>query len=78
MRQILYGIVEERYPLGSRERRSYGIVAYANAEQEESACVVASVRDLSHDRSRVEQAVTLCNQLGLDPIHLQDIAEDLL
>ena len=78
MNRVLYGIVEERYVFGNEERLSYGVVAYANGDQDGRLCVVDSVRDLSGDKHRVEQAVELCNRLRLDPIHLHDIAEDLL
>ena len=78
MSKITYGTVEECYRIGNEERVSYGIVACADAEELGSACVVAAVRDLSSDRDLVERTAKQCNQLGLDPIHLPDLAEDLL
>ena len=78
MSKITYGTVEEHYRVGNGERISYGLVACADAEQVGSACVVAAVRDLTPSRERVERTAELCNEQKLDPIHLSEIAEDLL
>lgn len=78
MNGIVYGIVEERYKHENQERKAYGIVAYANADREGSATVVASARDICVERERVEQLSALCNRLALDPAQLSDVVEDFL
>ena len=70
--------MEERYCVGNAVRVSFGLVACADAEAVGSACVVAAVRDLSPSRELIERVAERCNQLELDPIHLSELAEDLL
>lgn len=36
------------------------------------------IPDISANKSEVEKLVSLCNELQLDPIHLEDIVEDFL
>ncbi len=76
MNRITYGICREEYSCNGHRRIAYGIVAYADAQKEGSACIVASVRDLSCDPESVEKLVDRCNRGGLCVGHLQDIAED--
>ena len=40
--------------------------------------LIKAVPDLSTDRMAVEKLVGLCNDLRLDPIHLDDVVEDFL
>ncbi len=78
MTTITYGVCEEKYSFGNTFRISYGIVAYAGAETEGIAAIVASVRDISNDKSRIEQLVDLFNRTELSPIHLNDVITDFL
>ncbi len=77
-RHIQYGLIEETYVFRDRSRVSYGIAAYADAETDGSASVVASVRDVSPDKDRVLDLIKLCNQVELSPVHLFDVIEDFL
>lgn len=78
MSRITYGLVEERYLLDGRGRTSYGIVAYADAESDGTATVIASVHDVTSDKTRLAELVQRCNRLKLSPIHLEDVIEDFL
>ena len=40
--------------------------------------LIKAIPDLSTDRMAVEKLVGLCNDLQLDPIHLDDVVEDFL
>ena len=75
---ITYGITEEIYSLGSDRRVSYGIAAYANAEEDGTATVVASVHDITTDKQSLSELVLSCNRLGLSTIHLEDAVENFL
>ena len=75
---IAYGIVEEKYVLGESQRIAYGIAAYADAETDGTATIVASVNDISSDKDRVEAFVKSCNSAKLSPRFLKDAAEDFL
>lgn len=78
MTDITYGVTEEKYSLGDSSRISYGIAAYADADIDGTATVVASVNDITDDRERLSQFVELCNQLQLSLCHLLDAVEDFL
>jgi hypothetical protein len=71
-------MVSETYIVGDHTRTSYGIVAYADADEEGSATIIASARDLCVDKIAVEALVQRCNQLGLSLIHFDDIIQDFL
>ena len=73
---ITYAVVEEHYALGEIERISYGIVVYSTSALEQTACVVASVCDITSDSKRLLALVQRCNDLQLSVIHLHDIIED--
>ncbi len=76
--KITYGISEEIYELGGELRRSYGIVGYADADEENSRAVIVSARDISCEREAVEMLAALCNRLGVSPLHLADVVDDFL
>lgn len=78
MRNITYAITEEKYTLGTETRCSYGIVAYSDAEQDGSKTIVASARDVTSDKERLDELVERCNRLGLSTLHLNDVIEDFL
>ena len=78
MKNITYAVAEERYTFGDETRTSYGIVAYSNADQDGSKTIVASVRDVTSDRTGITKLVNDCNRLKLSTIHLNDVVEDFL
>ena len=78
MMNVTYAVAEEKYALGEEKRISYGIVAYANAEQDGTATIVASVRDITSDKKRLKKLVDDCNRLELSTVHLHDVVEDFL
>ena len=55
-----------------REYNGYGIKAEVGENQ--SLCV----SDVTDDREALEALVRLCNDEGLDPIHIYDVIEDFL
>ena len=75
---ITYGITEEIYSLGTESRRAYGIAAYADSEEDGTATIVSSVRDITDDKQALMNLVSLCNRLELSIIHLNDVVEDFL
>ncbi|MBR2908223.1 MAG: hypothetical protein IKJ04_08180 [Clostridia bacterium] len=78
MSSITYGITEEIYSLNGKSRRAYGIAAYADAEQDGTATIIAAVRDVTADKQRLAALVQKCNLLEVSPIHLDDVIEDFL
>ena len=78
MMNVTYAVAEEKYAVGNESRTSYGIVAYANAEQDGTATIVASVRDITYDKNRLRKLVDDCNRFELSTVHLHDVVEDFL
>ena len=76
--KLTYAVTEERYALGNESRTSYGIVAYANAEQNGTTTIVTSIRDITSDKNRLKKLVDDCNRLELSTVHLPDVVEDFL
>lgn len=75
---IRYGITEEVYTLQEEQRISYGIAAYADAEEDGTAIIVASVHDITTDKVRLSEFILKCNRCGLSPLHLTDAVDDFL
>lgn len=78
MTTIVYGVSEEKYSQGGTTRISYGIVAYADSTTGGFATIVASIRDISNNKTRIEQLADLFNRMELSPIHLNDVIADFL
>ena len=78
MTTITYGVSEEKYSLDDTTRISYGIVAYACSKKDRIPSIVASVRDISNNKTRIEQLADLFNRIELSPIHLNDVIADFL
>ena len=78
MNTVTYGVSEEHYSLDNKIRISYGIVAYADTGASGIAAIVASVRDISPDKQKIELLAEQCNRLELSPIHLPDVIADFL
>jgi len=75
---IRYGMIEEVYEVGNCKRVAYGIAAYADAEEEGSACILHAVRDLSSSRASVEALSERLNREEASIHHLDDIVADFL
>lgn len=75
---ITYGITEEIYSIGTASRTSYGIAAYADADEDSLATIVAFIPDIISDKQSLSELVLLCNRLKLSLIHLNDVVEDFL
>ena len=78
MKNITYSVSEERYTFGNETRISFGIVAYSNANQDGSKTIVASIRDITFDKTSLIKLVNDCNRLELSTVHLNDVVEDFL
>ena len=78
MSTVTYGVVAETYLLGKDSRNAYGIVAYADADEDGTATIVASAHDITHDRYRAEQLADKCNRGNLALCHFDDVIEDFL
>lgn len=78
MNTITYGVVQELYSLNGNERISYGIVAYSDVENNGTATIVASVNDITDERTKLESLVYNCNHLSLPLENLYDVVEDFL
>lgn len=78
MNDITYEMIEETYSFEGNVRCSYGIAAYANADTDGTATIVASVHDITADRQALAELVSLCNRLEISLLHLDNIIEDFL
>ena len=79
MMNVTYGIISrEILTLDSNVQMTYGIVAYAIADESNTAVVVASVYDITTDKQALANLVFIWNQLKLSTIHLHDVIEDFL
>lgn len=55
---------------------SYGIALTEKVD--DRTIILRTISDISLLKNAVEQLVKLCNELYLDPIHLDDVIEDFL
>ena len=78
MSSITYGICEELYEIDGKSRISYGIIAYSDAMADDTKTILASVRDVSVDRTKISELIQTCNDLELSPLHLEDVVADFL
>ena len=74
--ECTYILVRNTYEMGENTRFGFGIAAVE--KDTEASIVLDFFSDLSSDVTKVEQLVRLSNELGLDPIHLDDIVQDFL
>ena len=63
----MYRVIARKYALEGMCYLGYGI-----------SCPYREIADITTDYHRLSHLVTLCNELELDPIHLDDIVEDFL
>ena len=76
--KVAYEVVGEPQPLGDSNCISYGIAAYIDAATSNTKNVIAYVRDVTPNKTEIENLVQKCNAFGLSPIHLVDVIEDFL
>ncbi len=73
-----YGIIKEEYFLSETSRISYGIAAYADAENLGTSTVIASVHDITSEHKKITELAKLCTALKLDADHLSEVVGDYL
>ena len=78
MSNITYGVSKEIYSYNGITREAYGLVAYADAELDGTATIVASANDLSCDEIKLQELANKCNEIKLELVHFNDIVEDFL
>ena len=66
-----YIVVQSTYKNGDITRIGFGIAAVE--EYDGVTTVLESISDISTDIEPIERLVEICNNLQLDPIHLQDV-----
>lgn len=71
-----YILMENTLLCGDWTRTCYGIAAVQVYDG--IVTVLDSVTDITVNRQPLEELVKLCNELSLEPIHLNDIVEDFL
>ena len=71
-----YIVVQSMYKNGDSTRIGFGIAAVE--EYDGVTTVLESISDISSDIEPIERLVKVCNNLQLEPIHLQDVATDFL
>ena len=76
--KVVYEVVGEPQPSGDSNCISYGIAAYIDAATSNTKNVIAYVRDVTPNKTEIENLVQKCNAFGLSPIHLVDVIEDFL
>ena len=72
MKTITYIINETAMTVNEKTEISYGISCLEDGHE------IESINDLSPDHNKVKQLVDTCNKLKLDPVHLNDVAEDCI
>ena len=71
--QYVYTLVESVCDTEGHTYKSYGICVI-NKETNEAL----TYYDVSLDKGEIERLAMLCNELKLDPIHIEDVIEDLI
>lgn len=75
---VVYGIIEEKYIIDDTVRTSYGIAAYADPKEDGGATVISSAHDITTDKHKLSELISICNQQELSVIHLSDVIEDFI
>ena len=78
MKEVTYGVIEERYAAGTLMRTSYGIAAYSYQKQCGTASVIVSVHDITDDPEQITALIEKCNNCKLAVEHLKDVVDDFL
>ena len=69
-------MVQSTYKNGNATRIGFGIATVE--EYDGITIILESISDISTDIEPIERLVKVCNNLQLDPIHLQDVVTDFL
>ena len=69
-------MVQNTYKNGDATRIGFGIAAVE--EYDGVTTILESISDISANIEAIERLVQYCNNLQLDPIHLQDVVTDFL
>ena len=72
MEKITYIINETALTVNEKTEISYGISCFEDGHE------IERIKDLSTNHNKVKQLVDTCNKLQLDPVHLNDVAEDFI
>ncbi len=72
MNYMYYIVKETRKITAETKYITYGIEVVCKGS------VIKKIPDISHDFSAVTEFADLCNRLRLDPMQLQEAAEDML
>ena len=76
--KVVYEVVGEPQPSGDSNCISYGIAAYIDAATSKTQNAIAYVRDVTPNKTEIEELAQKSNAFGLSPIHLADVIEDFL
>ncbi len=68
-----FRVVKEEYREAYGVRAAYGVAVYNKEEN-----IVAVVRDISPEREWVQRLAERCEELGVSPLHLWEVVEDML
>ena len=71
-----YIVVQSTYKNEDIMRIGFGIAAVE--EYDGVTTILESISDISSDIKPIERLVEVCNNLQLEPIHLQDVVSDFL
>ena len=71
-----YIVVQSTYKNGNSTRIGFGIAVVE--EYDGVTAILESIPDLSPDIEPIERLVEVCNELQLEPVHLQDVVTDFL
>ena len=74
--EYTYIVVQITYKNGDSTRIGFGIAAVE--EYDGVTTILESIPDISSDINPIGCLVEVCNDLQLDPIHLQDVVTDFL
>ena len=69
-------MVQSTYKNGAAKRTGFGIAVVE--EYDGITTILESISDISSNIKPVKRLVEVCNNLQLDPIHLQDVISDFL
>ncbi len=58
------------------EYTAYGVLIYRTAAKEKA--LIAKISDVTTDLERAEKLILLCNNEQVEPIHFNDVMEDVL
>ncbi len=71
-----YVLITDIFGSDDATRIGYGIALVS--VNDDVMSVLQTVADMSSDKVSVEKFVESCNRVELDPVHLQDAAEDFI